>query len=63
VKQTGATLFGLTCIMQMCRFIQREDDTAIWGECLRCGEVVGKTSRASIRRYMEREFPLTRDAP
>jgi hypothetical protein len=43
----------LICPLQMCGFVQRDNETHIWGECLRCGKVSGKVSREAIRRYAE----------
>jgi len=35
--------------------VQRDDDTHVWGECLKCGRIAGKISREAIRRYIEAE--------
>lgn len=36
-----------------CGMVQRDDNTHIWGECLRCGKVAGIVSREALRRLLD----------
>lgn len=43
-----------------CRFgfhamVTRDDDTHLWGECIRCGKRAGLVSRKAVRAYIEAE--------
>lgn len=42
------------CWLGMCPHFTNEDDTGVWGECVECGNRVGFVSRATLRRYLER---------
>lgn len=43
------------CALMLCPHEAKSDDWACWGECIHCGNVAGRTSRASIRAFIERE--------
>lgn len=43
------------CWAGMCRMVQRDNETYIWGECLRCGRRTGVVSREACERYMKAE--------
>lgn len=44
------------CALSMCQtFSQQSDDDGVWGECSRCGKVVGFVSRAKLRDYADAE--------
>lgn len=45
------------CALGMCQtFSQQSDLEGVWGECTRCGKVVGFVSRAALRAYADAEY-------
>lgn len=46
----------LSCLLQMCPHVPRDDDTGCWGECIHCGKRSGFVSRAELRAYADREY-------
>lgn len=50
-------LDNLFCYFGRCRRCrQSEDDVAVWGQCLNCGKQHGYTTRAEIRRYLDKLY-------